>query len=357
MPYRLPASTLLIFLTTACGGHEHVFQKIDDPNPVQAFDSSLRVDLAIQENDFGANITRCQMQVAFEPLPEYTDPDSVNESDSSQSSAPTHHVEEPEVQGTCAYSSVEPPGPPPEGHDDNSGSADSMEGDNWQLSGDVIGPNYVEMWRFEDTWTLDAVETEHGGQRYEWTTCDVADYPFSSTLTMDVPPSDDPDGVYAFTMDELVPVGPRVILDAPMGEHGGQPDLNIEEPLEIVWHHGGDLPTVDGETQEPKTLVKLQTHDHERQEEVRWLVCWPEDDGSLVLSPEDMAPLFEGRVDPQVYKASLDVHTELLGKDQDTPWGEALTVRTNVSSGTGLRIDDGEQHGEHHEHEQEHPPN
>jgi hypothetical protein len=232
-----------------------------------------------------------------------------------------------------------------------------LDDDNWQLSGDVIGPNYVEMWRLDDTWTLDAVETEHGGLRYEWTTCDVETYPFSSTLTMDVPPSNNPDGVYAFTMDDLVPVGPRVILDHPMAEHGGQPDIDIEQPLEIAWHYGGDLPVVDGEVKAPITLVKLQTHDHQREEDIRWLVCWPEEDGQLVVSPELMAPLFEGRMDPEQYKASIDVHMELLSEDRPTPWGEALTVRTNVSSGTGLRIDNGVPYEHEHEHEQEHPPN
>ncbi|HCH65500.1 MAG TPA: hypothetical protein DFR83_22035 [Deltaproteobacteria bacterium] len=354
-------SVSAIVICTACAGHDHTFQKLVEPNPPQYELSTLRVDLAIQENDYGANITRCQMQVAFEPLPEYTDPDSVNGSDDAESGTtddtePVEHVGLPVAPGECVFSVVSPPGPPPEGHgdhsehpnDDHPPDNDALEGDNWQLSGNVVGPTFVEMWRADASWTLDAVDTEHGGLRYEWTECAVEDYPFSSTLTMDVPASDDPDGVDPFTMDDLVPVGPRVVLDAPMGEHGGQPDIHVEQPLSIAWHNDGGLPEVNGEARSPSTLVKLQTHDHQRQEDVRWLVCWPETEGTLLLSPETLAPLFEGRRDPELYKASLDVHMELLVEDRPTPWGEALTVRTNASTGTGMRIDDGDDHHEQH---------
>jgi len=317
--------------TLGCGGQDHTFQKIVDPIPPLDVPASLRIDLAIQENEWGAKVSRCQMQVAFEPLPEFVDPDSSGEdaSETPEPSDPMPQIDYPKEAGECVFSEIPAQGPPPDG-------SDPMAGDNWQLSGDVVGPTYLEMWKLSDSWTLDVVDTEHGGLRYEWLDCAREDYPFSATLTMDVPRSEDPDGVHPFTMEDLVPVGPRLLLDAPIGEHGGQPKVDIEEGLEIVWHTDGDLPVVEGEERKPETLVKIQTQDHAREEATRWLLCWPEEDGWLVLSPEDLAPLYEDREDPERYTTNLDVHMELLVSDRPTPWGEALTVRTNVSSGAGI---------------------
>ncbi len=317
-------------MAAACGGQDHTFNKLVDPNPPESLASSLRVDLAIQENDWGSKVTRCQMQVAFEPLPEYVDPEEAagEETPPPEETAPPPQVELPIAPGDCAFSELHPPEPDSDG---------ALDGDNWQLSGNIIGPRYVEMWHSSDSWTLDAVETDHGGLRYEWSACELNAYPFSSTLTMDVPASDDPDGVYPFTMDDLVPVGPRVMLDDPARVDGGQPPVDIHFPLDIEWHTDGGLPELDDNVLQPDTLVKLQTQDHARQEAVRWLVCWPEEDGWMQLSPETLAPLFADRTDPERYTTNLDIHMELLMEDRPTPWGEALTVRTNVSTGAGLR--------------------
>ena len=51
---------LLIGMAVACGGQDHTFNKLVDPNPPESVASSLRVDLAIQENDWGSKVTRCQ---------------------------------------------------------------------------------------------------------------------------------------------------------------------------------------------------------------------------------------------------------------------------------------------------------
>ena len=338
----LPHGLLLAAL--GCTSQDHAFNKIVDPIPPEPTLTTLRVDLAMQENDYGAHVSRCQMQVAFEPIPEFTDPDASGEDTGEDTglAEPKPEVALPSQPGECAFSEVPPAGPPPEG-----GGEGSMTGDNWQLSGDVVGPDSVEMWHNSESWTLDAVETEHGGLRYEWSDCSHDAYPFSRTLTLYAPPSEDPDGVDSFTMEELVPVGPRVVLDHPMGEHGGQPSADITQPLMVAWHLAGDLPTIEGEALTPDTLVKIKTQDQDGLEATRWLVCWPESEGFIELSPDILAPLFVDREDPELYRTNIDVHTELLSTERPTPWGEALTVRTNISMGTGLRHgpEDGEERG------------
>ena len=324
----------LLGLVCACAGHDHTFHKVDDPNPPQIVPASLRIDLALQQNDWGNRTTRCQMQVAFEPLPEYTDPsDAAGGSPDPDAPAPRQMVL-PTEAGSCAFTSLPPPPPPP---DEEDGDLPPLDDDNWQLSGEVVGPTYIEMWGSEDSWTLDTTHTDHGGLRYEWTDCSVEDYPFSSTLTMDVPASPDPDGVHPFTMTELVPVGPHLRLIAPSPQEHGKPQHVVEEPLVIEWEIEGALPRIEGAAQVPETLVKIQTQDHERKEDTRWVICWPEEDGWIEMSPETLAPLFEGRTDPDIYVTHVDVHMEILGEDRPTPWGEALTVRTHTSSGAGIQ--------------------
>ncbi len=323
-----PASTFACLVLLACSGRDHSFHKITDPNPPIDVPASLRVDLAIQENEWGTKVSRCQMQVAFEPLPEFVDPEDAQAGELDE--APLLQVGLPEAPGDCVFTEVPAPRPSAEG-------TPEPESDNWQLSGAVVGPDFMELWHQSDSWTLDAVDTEHGGLRYEWADCDRAAYPFSSTLTMDVPPSEDPNGVHPFTMDNLIPVGPRVILDAPMSQDGGLPTFDASTPLYVAWHTEGDPPEQDGVPVEPATLVKIKTQDDARQEATRWLVCWPEQEW-MEFSPEVLAPLFEDRLDPDTYTTNIDVHMEILGTDQPTPWGEALTVRTNASSGVGLKV-------------------
>ena len=138
MPPTCQPSCLLFAMTLACAGHDHTFNKVVDPNPPEPFPSSLRVDLAIQENNWGSKVTRCQMQVAFEPLPEYIDPEEAagDSTEPAEEDQQAPQVALPGEPGECAFSTVPPPDGPADG---------SSGGDNWQLSGNIMGPTYLEM--------------------------------------------------------------------------------------------------------------------------------------------------------------------------------------------------------------------
>ena len=351
----LRRSLPLCILTTHCGGPDSTLHKLTEPNPPPHVAASLRVDLAIQEREWGETVTRCQVQVAFEPLPEFTDPSAAAEG---ALDGADDEVEEPakvvipDIPGTCAFSEVDPPDAPsepqePSDRDPDAPGEPEADSDNWQLSGEVVGPDFIELWDGRDAWTLDAVETPHGGLRYEWVDCARDGYPYGATLSMDVPESSDPDGVYAFTMTDLIPVGPRVVLDAPESDGGRLPVFDPAQPLYVAWHTEGIDPELGGTPVASEVLVKLKSQDQRQEEPVRWLVCRAEGD-DLELSVEALAPLVEGRDDPEVYTTNLDVHTQILVRERPTPWGEAMTVRTHGSAGAGLKLTT-EPVGEHRE--------
>ena len=315
---RITLSGLL--LLTACRGNDYGVAKDADPNPGAGRPVDLVVDVAFQSQNQGESVTRCQVQVAFKPLLEQ-DP---------QQTRSSRDLNRPEEPGTCAFSEI----PLPQG-----APGDEVV-DNWQVTGEVIGPDTVRMQDAEGALALMALRTEEGDLRYELPDCDASIFPFSRTLGLDVPDSDDPDGVHAFTVPDLVAVGPQVALDAPgRTAEGRQPTLDPSEPLAVRWTLQGPDPQLDGMALEPATMIQVQHQDEARVEPDRWLVCWPEEEGWFDVPAEDLALLMEGRDDPSGWRSHVDVHTEVLGPSQVTPWGRTLQVRAHVSAGAGIDLD------------------
>jgi len=338
LPDLLGIAVLLLTNAAGCSSSDHSMHKLVDPNPPEVMPIELRVDVALQENDGGRQTTRCQLQIAFEPLPEYTSPGAAAAGLDPEDEPELPQVAQPEEAGTCAFSTMPPVAVQPGTGDPSDPSDPSDDGDNWQLSGAVIGPDFVDVHGLTDTWTLDATDTEHGGIRYEWPDCLVEDFPFSQALTLDVPASDDPDGVHPFEMEDFIAVGPRVLVESPASADGQMALIDPLETLSVSWTLDGRDPRVDGVPQASDVRVKIQSQDRNQVEEVRWLVCWPSKEGVLDISPEQLAPMFEGRLDSAQYSTNIDIHSELLNRDRPTPWGEALTVRTHVSAGAAFSL-------------------
>ena len=307
---------------SACSS-DHGMSKVVDPEPPLTPRVELRVDLAYQENDWGRQMGRCQMQVAFEPLPEFVEPEDSLDSttEEAEPTPPAQLVLEPEAPGQCVYSEVPP-----------MGDAIAPDTDNWQLSGEVVGPDTISLLGDDGEYVLDAEDTPHGGVRYEWLACGVDDYPFAQTLTLDVPSSDKVDALDAFTLDDLVPVGPRIWIESP-DESSGIPVLPSDAPLALRWTLGGATPEVDTSATRSQVRIRIQNQDRDQQDNTRWVVCWPQEDGWMDIPAESFAALADGRDDANRYSTHLDIHAELFENEHQTPWGEALSIRTNISSG------------------------
>jgi len=310
-----------VLLLAACRGNDYGVAKDADPNPGAGRPVDLALDVAFQSQNHGDSVTRCQVQVAFEPLLE-EGPDTAR-------TLIGGDLARPEAPGTCAFTELPV----------TRGTPAEEDADNWQVQGGVIGPEQIRMQDDAGALSLWALRTDEGDLRYELPDCDAGVFPFSRTLGLDVPDSDDPDGVHAFTVPDLVAVGPQVSLDAPeRTEEGRQPTLDPREPMAVRWTLLGPDPEIEGAPAASTTLIQIQ-HQHEtRVEADRWLVCWPEDEGWFDVPPEDLALLVDGRDDPAEWRAHVDVHTEVVGAPQLTPWGRTLQVRAHVSAGGGIEL-------------------
>lgn len=313
-----PAPTTLLLLS-ACAGNNYGVAKGADPNPGADRPVDLALDVAFQAHDHGRSVSRCQVQVAFQPL--------LDDAPAATRQPISAELARPEEPGTCAFTELAAAPPP-------------AEPDDWQVSGGVIGPDSVTMGDDRGELRLHAVDTDQGGLRYELPGCAADRFPFSRTLGLDVPDSDDPDGVHAFTVPDLVAVGPQVAFEAPAPtDTGAQPTLDARVDLAVRWSLLGPDPVVDGAAVAPDTRVQLQHQDPTGAAPTRWLVCWPEEEGWFDVPAADLALLVDGREDPAQWRTHIDVHTEVEGAPQLTPWGRTLQVRAHVSAGGGVHLD------------------
>ena len=339
--------TFAVGIGVACGGNDYGVAKETEPNPGADRPVDLSFDVAYQEHAYGRNTSRCQVQVAFSPL---ADTAATMPGAHGPPPPPAGQILFPEEPGACAFSELERPeqGGDPGGdpnreseereEPDHSGKPGDDHYDGWQVSGDVVGPEVVWMRDDRGELLLETVETNLGGVRYELTDCDTNRFPFSRSLGLDVPDSNDPDGVHAFTVSELVAVGPRVIIDSPMLVGQDLPWHDPAKTLEVRWTLEGDDPMIRGVPYAPNVRIQILSQDHERRAPDRWLVCWPDEEGWFDIDPEYLAPVVEGREDPSVWATQVGVHTEVLGPEQLTPWGRTVQVRAHVSAGGGLNL-------------------
>lgn len=326
--------TWLLLGVTACGASDYGVRKVETVEGPVGEAVDLRLDVSFQEQEWGQQTTRCQVQAAFEPLPEFADPaaaaagEDSSAGETADAGEPVARVAEPRAPGECAFSEVvlEEPTEP------------GGSGDNWQLSGEVVGPERVWLEDELGVLTLSTTDTEHAGLRYEVEACDLDGFPFGRTLDLEVPESDDPDGVLPFRMSQIVAVPPRLILEAPVAQAHGQPELDPADGLFVGWTLAGPDPLVDGVRVPPEVRVAVRSQDRDRQAPVRWLVCWPDADGFVEIDPDTLAPLADGRTDPAVWTTHVDVHATVLGRPVETALGELKSVRSHVSTGAGVAL-------------------
>lgn len=329
-------SVTLLLLATACGGNDYSVAKDAETNPGAERPVDLAFDVAFQENRYGEFTSRCQVQVAFSPV------EDTAAAMPGASGPPPPDTDFPEAPGTCVFTERARPDPggDPGGSGEPGGDSEPGEApeDGWQIAGSVIGPSAVWMRHEDGDLLLETVEVGQGGLRYELTECDAGRFPFSRTLGLDVPDAEDPDGVHAFSVPDLVAVGPRVVVDSPAMVGGGNPTHDPREPLPVRWTLDGPDPVIDGEPLRPNVRIQILNQDHAREEADRWLVCWPDEEGWFDVQPEDLAPLVEGREDRTVWGTQIGIHSEVQGPEQLTPWGRTLQVRAHVSAGGGIDL-------------------
>ena len=319
-PARRACSLLWPLLLGGCGATDYDLKTTPGPSFAPDAPVDLTVDLALQRNAWGQNTARCQAQVAFLPDEGIAVVGAV--------------VRKPDAPGACAHTEL--PAADPE---QEIGGAD----DSWQVTGGVLGPAQIRLFDGSGALPLAGVLVGRDRLRYEWEDCSADAFPTSRVLGLDVPAATDPDGVHAFTLPELVAVGPLLHYEAPgpVGEDQ-PPEHDPSHPLEVSWSLDGEDPVLDGAPVAPEVLVKVYSQDMEGGPD-RWLVCAPVEEGWFELPAEDLERLTDGRLgDPERFHTHIDVHSEIRGEGTTTPWGELVRPRAHVSDGGPItfRVDE-----------------
>lgn len=315
-PRRAPGAVLwwgLLAGGPGCGAAtDYNLKTSPDPSFGPDEEIDLTVDLALQRNRWGDNTTRCQIQVAFRPNPGIAPASRV-----------VHH---PDGPGLCAHTRL-PPGDPEAGV----GGAD----DDWQVTGGVLGPEQITLSSGPQALALDGVVVAAEALRYEWADCSAEGFPTSATLDLHVPPSRSADGVPSFELEELVAVGPLLDFEGPgPSPSGDAPRARPDRDLLVTWTLSGDDPVQAGRAVAPQVLVKLLSQDLSGGDDDRWLVCAPVEEGVFDVPAADLEEFTEGRLDdPQRFHTHIDVHSEIRGEGQETPWGRVVLPRAHISDG------------------------
>ncbi len=348
----------LVGAASACAHPDYGMSNVVEDTPPVDVPVDLVIDVAWQDNDWGRNVTRCQVQVAFEPRREHHgdsaggNPGAGGNPESGGPDPGPDNAMVPDEPGTCVFTEIPRPGEHHEGEPGQEPGGDPghepgeddpiLPGDaedDWQVRGDVVGPDEIFMKDGATEVRLDSVEVEGGGLRYELADCDATRFPFSSNLALDVAKSSQPNGVHAFTMADLIAVGPRLFVDEPAEDEHGMPMVRSGDDLALRWAFEGADPSRDGKALTPEVLVKLYTQHRDRTEADRWLICRPEEEGWFDIPSEALDELMSGIDNADEWFTNFDIHSELRGQEQETPWGELLQVRAHVSAGGAILLE------------------
>lgn len=314
-----------LLLLSACSSFDYGMSKGNPDSPGTEAPVDLAMDIAYQSTEWGSRVNRCQVQVAFRPVTVVEPGD--------EPPAPPQAVELPEEPGDCRITDMEAVSQPME-----VGSED----DDWQVGGEVIGPEAVYLHDGEDVLVLGVATTATEDVRYELPDCSASTFPFSRTFALQVPASEDPNGVHPFEMSELVAVGPQVrVSSPPPGDQGSKAVVTLGEDLDVSWTLVGDDPTISGEPVEALVKVMVLQQDLEREIPDRWLVCLATEEGTFTIPGEELETLAEGRREDR-FITTMTVHLEVEGVEQATPWGRLLRVGAHTSDGAALQFVDGD---------------
>ncbi|MCP4806522.1 MAG: hypothetical protein GY884_14375 [Proteobacteria bacterium] len=322
----------MVLLLAACGIENAVVEprgEAAEPAALQPVgdvpEFRMKVDVAFQQGNWGADTTRCQIQVAFEPEGEHVDAGHGN------TDRPV--IEFPETVDSCAYSWLSEDDAPPS-EDNNNGYGD----DNWQEVGSIAGPERI--WIHSDwrTIELEKIELGDGLVRYEWADCSEETFPFGEVFDLDVPGTQGAD-VPGFYVSEAFGVAPRLDLYAPVPGDGDWLVHAATSPLYTAWDHIGEAPIVRDEELPRWTGVFFRNYEKADQgqpmPEFEALACLPENDRMHIQGPDiaQLEPNAEERLDTAELYASFQVDVQYQNPSIELPWGQSLTILSTVTDG------------------------
>ncbi|MCB9792381.1 MAG: hypothetical protein H6741_06600 [Alphaproteobacteria bacterium] len=316
MPRGLPGWRLCVAIAAGgCGSAmDHQINPIDD-EPRDVPDLRMSVDAALQVHSWGAQVGRCQLQIAF-----YED----NEQDGMGMGQQGEVIQLADDEGgaQCSLTVFE----------------DQPAAGNWMVRGSRIAGDHLMLIAHDLSVPLELAVDGQGMQYYGLADCDAVSYPFGRLFTLDAPDTE-ADGVVeqgflgSFQVADAVVTGAALTLLAPEVDTSLGPELihDPQDDLTLAWALDADGPTLDGEPLTPRVSVTLRNMRRSDNRTLEALNCTTEGD-SLTL-PGGHLSLLTPSGGPEELYVALQVDAITEGPEVQLPWGQSTRSRSTMSVG------------------------
>ncbi len=311
-----------------------------DPNDIDPNDivPNLRLDAAIQHMGWGEQLTRCQIEVAFQRR--HYQP---REEDPNQGPPP----ERPEEPGQCVFHREERPQGDPNGGNGGNGNNGGTGGngggsqpDDWFISGDLSGPDVLYLHSLERTITLQKVRAEDGMIRYEMADCRQETFPFGEIFDLEIPESNgngnDQSAVPAAYIEAVLAFGPDIIIETPETDHmHHQYQGYASDGLYFSWDFAGPVPDMI----EERMAVRMTNNSNQPWVYNEGLDCIPDTRYDHQLWPEDLLQFTLSQyLGEGIFSIGLNVHGDYYGPEREDPWGNIFRARVNIMRGGMIEL-------------------
>ena len=321
----------LLLALAACSVENTLHDAEDTTTPVDhppALDDSpleMSIDVALQRTEWGDQVTRCQIQIAFHSRQPVEDGGAGGQ----PQDQPVTHI--PKVGGLCAHSWLDDGSEPP--------SEEGQDQDNWQESGSLVGPEALYLHSPERSVELTVQETHDGGVRYEWDGCSDGEFPFGEVFDLEIPAAEgDLPQVY---IDEAFGVGPDLRLLEPLPNEGFRLVQSQSEELLGAWALGGEPPRVRGEAMDEETLVFVRNYETGVPgPEFEALACRAGAEEHLIWAGELAELVGNEDADPEGAPTYSSFQVDSIHRSPafETPWGQLVSVRSTVTEGGTVHL-------------------
>ncbi len=332
---------------TTASGNSGPFEDNQDIHP-DDIRPHMRLDAAIQHMGWGAQQTRCQIEVAFNrryfPPPEEPE-------DGSQPPPPP---ENPEEDGECIFTRTERPNPnnggqgqgqgqgpgDPNQPGNNGGQGGQGQGnpnDNWYISGDLSGPEALYLHSLDQTITLTKTMAEDGLIRYEMLDCRQETFPFGQTFDLEIPASTGLDAVPEAYIEDILAFGPNIVIEtpsdlAPMEQYQGYG----ADGLYFSWDFEHDVPEM---VEEERLSVQLTNNSNQPWDYEESMKCLPDTRFDMMLFGEDLLQFTLARyLSENIFSIGLNIHGDYYGPEREDPWGNIFRARVNITRGGMMEL-------------------
>lgn len=282
---------------------------------------NMRIDAAIQHMGWGEQLTRCQIQVAFNRR-WFAPPEETEEP---QNPPP----ERPDEAGECIFHREQL-------LENGQGSQGGV--DNWFISGDIFGPEELYLHSLEQTIILERMLAEDGLIRYEMADCRQETFPFGEIFDLEIPESSGENVVPEAYIEEVIVFGPNSRIETPADMEPHQQYQGFgADGLYFSWSFDDDV----SELIEEQLSVQLTNNAHHQPS---WnynegMFCLPDTREDIEILPNELLQFtLNEYIGEGAFSIGLNVHGDYYGPEREDPWGNIFRTRVNITRGGMMEL-------------------